>query len=84
MKYQIKLDVMLKADVADVQGAAIEQSLQSHGEKVNSVKVGKRIEFELGADNDQQASEKAERLAKDVFSNPVIETVKIDCQKIAE
>ena len=73
MLFQVKLHVMLKSDVADVQGAAIQQSLVHHGEKISGVKVGKYFEFELEAEDEATAKATAERLARDVFSNPVIE-----------
>jgi phosphoribosylformylglycinamidine synthase PurS subunit len=67
------MHVMLKRDVADVQGMAIEQSLKHHGESVAAVKAGKYFEFEIEAPGEPAAEEKVKRLAKDVFSNPVIE-----------
>ena len=72
-RYQAKIHVMLKRDVADVQGMAIEQSLSRHGEHVSAVKAGKYFEFELEAESEEGARAKAQRLAHDVFSNPVIE-----------
>ena len=72
MQFQAKLHVMLKRDVADVQGNAIQHSLARHNEPVRQVKTGKYFEIEVEAEDESQARELIDRLAKDVFSNPVI------------
>ena len=73
MNFRAKLHVMLKKDVADVQGNAIRQALERHGDQVADVKVGKYFEVELEAASEQDARAMLERLAQGTFSNPVIE-----------
>lgn len=73
MRFLARIHVMLKKDVADVQGIAIQQSLQRHGESVVEVRAGKYFEVEVEAADESAALQLAERLAKDVFGNPVIE-----------
>lgn len=81
MKFQAIIEVMLKADVADVQGMAIEQSLRHHGQAVEQVRAGKRFELVFEAASAAEAEESARKLATEVFSNPVIETARV---KVAE
>ncbi len=71
---------MLKPDVADVQGAAIQQSLRRHGHPVESVKAGKYFEVELDAPDEATAREQMTQLAEGTFSNPVIETWWLDLE----
>jgi phosphoribosylformylglycinamidine synthase len=78
MIFRARIQVMLKQDVADVQGIAIEQSLARHGEKVSAVKAGKYFEFDIEADSQEAAEAEVNRLAHDVFSNPVIEVSKAE------
>ncbi|MBI1292609.1 phosphoribosylformylglycinamidine synthase subunit PurS [bacterium] len=73
MRFRAAIHVMLKPDVADVQGIAIQQSLVRHGDPVAAVKAGKYFEIELDADSEAAARTIVERLANGTFSNPVIE-----------
>lgn len=73
MIFRATIHVMLKPDVADVQGAAIQQSLRRHGSPVNSVHVGKYFQIELEAADEKAARTEIESLANGTFSNPVIE-----------
>lgn len=83
MKFQARLHVMLKKDVADVQGSAIGQALQRHGDPVGNVKAGKYFELEVEAPNADAARAIVERLAHGTFSNPVIEHYWLDLSPIA-
>lgn len=73
MKYKATIHVMLKKDVADVQGSAIRQSLENHGDPVTEVRVGKVFEIELDAPDEAAARALVEKLADGTFSNPTIE-----------
>lgn len=73
MKFQANIHVMLKSDVADVQGHAIHQALRRHGDPVGEVRVGKYFEVEVEAEGEPEARAVIERLAGEAFSNPTIE-----------
>lgn len=73
MRFRATIHVMLKPDVADVQGIAIQQSVARHGEPVTAVKAGKYFELEIEAADESAARAVAEKLADGTFSNPVIE-----------
>ncbi|MCC6546145.1 phosphoribosylformylglycinamidine synthase subunit PurS [Candidatus Sumerlaeota bacterium] len=73
MIFRARIHVMLKRDVADVQGIAIQQSLSRHGSPVREVKAGKYFEIELDCADEAIARAKVEELANGTFANPVIE-----------
>ena len=70
---RVVVDVMLKPEILDPQGQAVERALPSmdlHG--VASVRIGKHIEIEVDDDvDDPQAL--ADRVADKLLANPVIE-----------
>ena len=70
-----KVYVTLKPGVLDPQGKAIQHAVGLLGyEGVADVRQGKYFEVALDAGLDEaRARETAERLARDVLSNPVIE-----------
>ncbi|CAN5196589.1 phosphoribosylformylglycinamidine synthase subunit PurS [soil metagenome] len=81
MRFRAAIHVMLKKDVADVQGIAIQQSLARHGHAVSAVKAGKYFELEIEADNKLAATNILNALADGVFSNPVIEEFRCECEE---
>ena len=65
----------LKPSVLDPQGKAIHHSVELLGfEKINDVRQGKYFEIALDAAlTDAEARAAAEKIARDVLANPVIE-----------
>jgi len=77
-----KVYVTLKAGVLDPQGKAIHHSVELLGyESVRDVRQGKYFEIALdGAVDEQRARQEAERLARDILSNPVIEDFRVEVE----
>ena len=77
-----KVYVTLKPSVLDPQGKAIHHSAELLGfEKIADIRQGKYFEIALGSEvTAAQAQEIAERIAKDVLANPVIEDYKVEIQ----
>ncbi len=75
-----KVYVTLKPSVLDPQGKAIHHSVELLGfEKINDVRQGKYFEIALDAAlSDAEARETAEKIAKDVLANPVIEDYRVE------
>ena len=75
-----KVYVTLKPSVLDPQGKAIHHSVELLGfENIADIRQGKY--FEIALDDNLSASEAettAERIAKDVLANPVIEDYKVE------
>ena len=68
---KVVVDVMLKPEILDPQGQAIERALPTLGfEQVSNVRQGKHFELEI-SDADAQAV--AEKVASTLLANPVIE-----------
>ena len=72
---KVVVDVMLKPEILDPQGQAIQRALPSLGfESVTSVRQGKHFELELdGAD----AQAQADKIAATLLANPVIEDFRV-------
>jgi phosphoribosylformylglycinamidine synthase len=77
-----KVYVTLKRGVLDPQGKAIQHSVGLLGyEGVADVRQGKYFEIALDAALDAGAArETAERMARDVLSNPVIEDYRVEVE----
>ncbi len=75
-----KVYVTLKPSVLDPQGAAIKHSIESSGiAKIEDVRQGKY--FEIAFDDsisEIEARTAAEKIAKDVLANPVIEDFRVE------
>ena len=78
-----KVYVTLKAGVLDPQGKAIHHSVELLGyESVRDVRQGKYFEIALdGSVDEAGAREEAERMARDVLSNPVIEDFRVEIER---
>ena len=69
------VDVMPKPGILDPQGRAVEQALPHLGlQSVRDVRVGRRVELSVEADDAQAAAVPVERLAGELLANPLIES----------
>ena len=75
-----KVYITLKPSVLDPQGKAIHHSVESLGYKdVADIRQGKYFEIALNADLlEADAKITAEKIAKDVLANPVIEDYRVE------
>jgi len=72
--YRFAVDVMPREGILDPQGRAVEAALPQLGAgSVRDVRVGRRIELTVEADDRPAAREVVERLAADFLANPLIE-----------
>lgn len=70
---RVSIDVMLKDEILDPQGQAIERALPELGfTGVSDVRVGKHIELDVPEGDDLEA--RVERMASDLLANLVIES----------
>ena len=76
---QVKVIVTMKPTVLDPQGITIQKNLETAGiSGVSDVRQGKYFSIEVSDDvSDQDRNALVERLAKDVLTNPVIESYEI-------
>lgn len=74
VRFDVMVEVRLRAGVADPQGATIERSLPTLGvEGVRGVTVGKAIRFTVEAGDEAGARSIVDDLVERFLTNPVIE-----------
>ena len=73
--FRYTVAVMPKEGILDPQGRAVEGTLPHLGiESVRHVRVGRRVELEVDAADRPAADAIVERLARELFANPLIES----------
>jgi phosphoribosylformylglycinamidine synthase len=77
--YRFAINVLPKEGILDPQGRAVEGSLGHLGVSgVSGVRVGRRVELAIEAATEADARATVERLAGELFSNPLIESFEIE------
>jgi phosphoribosylformylglycinamidine synthase len=77
--YRYAVNVTPKPGILDPQGRAVEGSLGHLGiTGVTGVRVGRRVELTVDADDQAAARNVVERLAGELLSNPLIEAYDIE------
>ena len=78
-EFRFAVNVLPKPGILDPQGRAVEGSLAHLGvEGVSGVRVGRRVELTVAAGSEDDARSTVERLAQELFSNPLIEAFEIE------
>jgi phosphoribosylformylglycinamidine synthase PurS subunit len=78
-EFRFAVNVLPKDGILDPQGRAVEASLGHLGvEGVSGIRVGRRVELTVEADSEADARRTVERLASELFSNPLIESFAIE------
>ena len=71
---RIAIDVLLKHEILDPQGRAVERALPGLGfEGVSDVRIGKHLELDVDAEGDELGA-MVDKMATDFLTNPVIES----------
>ena len=77
--YRFAVDVLPKDGILDPQGRAVEGSLGHLGvDGVSGVRVGRHVELTVEAAGEGDARATVERLAAELFSNPLIESFTVE------
>ena len=78
-EFRFAVNVTPRPGILDPQGRAVEQSLPYLDVRnVSNVRVGRRIELTVRAADELAAGATVERLAHELFSNPLIEQYEIE------
>ena len=78
-EFRFAVNVLPKDGILDPQGRAVEGSLGHLGiDGVSGVRVGRRVELTVEAGTEGEARDTVERLARDLFSNPLIESFAVE------
>ena len=67
-----------KDGILDPQGEAVEGSLRKLGFAVVQARVGRLVDIELDTDDPERARAELDRMARDLLSNPLIESFTIE------
>jgi phosphoribosylformylglycinamidine synthase len=77
--FRFAVNVTPKEGILDPQGRAVESSLGHLGiEGVSAVRVGRRVELTVAADDATTARATVDRLASELLSNPLIESYVVE------
>jgi phosphoribosylformylglycinamidine synthase PurS subunit len=77
--FRFAVNVTPKAGILDPQGRAVEQSLPHLGvDGVHSIRVGRRVELTVDAPDEASGRAVVDGLARELLSNPLIETYAIE------
>jgi phosphoribosylformylglycinamidine synthase subunit PurS len=77
--FRYAVSVMPREGILDPQGRAVETSLPHLGVSgVHGVRVGRRVELDVDASDDTAARAIVERLAMELFANPLIESFEVE------
>jgi phosphoribosylformylglycinamidine synthase len=83
MKFSVQVLVMLKPDLLDPQGKAVERAMKDLGLLgVEETKVGKVIRFKLESKSKEEAEERVREIARTLLSNPVIEDFEVEVREL--
>jgi phosphoribosylformylglycinamidine synthase PurS subunit len=78
-EFRFAVNVTPKPGILDPQGRAVEGSLAHLSvEGVSGVRVGRRVELTVEALTEADARLTVERLASELFSNPLIEAFQVE------
>ncbi len=77
--YKATVNVTLRKSILDPKGKAAHHALKDLGlSEVNSVRIGKLIELNIDAENEDQAFEIAETACTKLLANEVMEDFEIE------
>jgi phosphoribosylformylglycinamidine synthase PurS subunit len=82
---RVVVDVMLKPEILDPQGQAVQRALPRLGfEGISDVRQGKRFELEVDGPVDEAVLARIHDLAESFLANTVIEDFTVKVEEVAE
>lgn len=83
-KYHARIYVTLRSSVLDPAGTAVESGLKQMGyTEVESVRIGKYIEMQLSANDEEQAKQHLDEMCDRLLANTVIENYRFELTEMA-
>jgi phosphoribosylformylglycinamidine synthase len=81
---RVVVDVMLKSEILDPQGKAVQGALPRLGfEGITDVRQGKRFELEVDGELTEARLAEVHEIAEKLLSNPVIEDFRVHVEETA-
>lgn len=82
-KYLAEIKINLREGILDAQGKAIENSLHSlEFSQIYNVKVGKIINLQINAENEENAKKTVELASQKLLANTIVEDYFIDLKEL--
>ena len=82
--YHARIYITLRSSVLDPAGTAVQSGLQQMGyEGVNEVRIGKYVEMNLTAENEEDAKTQLDGMCDRLLANPVIENYCFEIDHLA-
>ncbi len=75
---KVRVSVQLKPGILDPQGKAVEQGLHGFGFRVDQVRIGRLIEFEVPGTEAAEVRAQAQAMCDKLLVNPVMEKASIE------
>lgn len=83
-KYHARIYVTLCSSVLDPAGTAVESGLKQMGyTEVESLRIGKYIEMQLSANDEEQAKQHLDEMCDRLLANTVIENYRFELTQMA-
>lgn len=80
--YKVTVNITLRDSILDPQGKATHHALQNLGlDNISNVRIGKLIELEVEADDQEEARSYAEDACKQLLANEVMEDYELTVRK---
>lgn len=80
--YKATVNVTLRKSILDPKGKAAHHALEDLGlSEINNVRIGKLIELDIDADDEEQAFEIAETACTKLLANEVMEDFEIEIRE---
>jgi phosphoribosylformylglycinamidine synthase subunit PurS len=80
--YKAKVNITLRKSILDPKGKAAHHALQNLGLKeIDQVRIGKLIELDIDAENEDTARELADSACSQLLANEVMEDYHIEIEK---
>ena len=83
--YHARIYVTLRPSVLDPAGTAVESGLQQMNyQGVSNVRIGKYVELNLTANDEEEAKTQLDQMCDRLLANPVIENYRFEIEQLAE
>lgn len=83
MKFLAKIDIMPHKELLDPQGKTVEHNLPNLGiQGIENVRIGKRIELEIEATDQETATLEVETACKKLLANVIMESYEFELSEI--
>ena len=69
-----------KQGILDPQGEAVQGSLRKLGFAVGGARVGRLVDLQVDAANEQEAKAQVERMCQELLANPLIESFELEVE----